>query len=139
MSAPRPHAHTVTFIVTTEGVVLLAARTASSRASGAVNAEPHVVVGRMENLAVEVAPAPRTDVHISLRRPSRPDPETLTLVGVSRLRLWQEISNWPLFFQIVDISDRGWKDIRYEITDPEFGILSRRCVDVRFGSDPDRE
>lgn len=95
-----------------------------------MNAEPTVITGRLARMEISIGPGTETRVVIQLRMSASPALRTVALSGVTSLRISQEISNWPMMIQVVDISDRGWEGIRYAVTDPEFGILSCWCDEV---------
>lgn len=96
-----------------------------------MKAEPAITVGRLARMEIGASPGSGTRVVIQLRASHASSAlRTVTLSGVTSLRISQEISDWPMTIQVVDISDRGWEGIRYAVTETEHGILSCWCEDA---------
>jgi hypothetical protein len=47
------------------------------------------------------------------------------------LAVRQASDGFPLGIQIVSMADDGWEDVAYKVTDPEYGILSFYCAEIR--------
>lgn len=92
--------------------------------------EPRVVEGHLERLELIVGDGPSTSVRVTLRRGASGQQWEVLFSGVASLLVSQEISNWPVTLQIVDIQDRGMEGLRFSVTDPEAGTLSCLCADV---------
>jgi hypothetical protein len=56
----------------------------------------------------------------------------LLFEGVTGLEFKQNADGLPLGLQIIDMTGDGWEDLRYKVTDPEYGIASFWCSDLRI-------
>ena len=96
---------------------------------GAMSTSPTVIVGQLAALQIDVNEAV-TQIVLQLRTAASQELRTVTLRGVTSLRISQQWSNWPMTIELVDISDRGWEGIRYAVTEAEDGVMSCYCEEV---------
>lgn len=75
-------------------------------------------------------------VRVRATDPAVPDTPTLRFCGVVRLEFRQEQDGLPLGLRIVDMADHGWEDVRWKVTDPEYGIASFWCADFSVRATP---
>ena len=89
------------------------------------------VIGRVE--IDNAADGLRLSIQARATAPGAGEAPVLRFTGVTGLEFHQEAGDLPLGLQIVDMAADGWEDLRWRVTDPEYGIASFWCAGFIVG------